>query len=103
MDLLPFQGAWGKFIIAAVVIIALSQLAHRLLRPVVLRVAARSPVLLALAQRCDGPLHALVPLALLQVALQAMPDSLPGLAAVEHVNAALTIGAITWLVVQAIR
>ncbi|HEU5295246.1 MAG TPA: mechanosensitive ion channel domain-containing protein [Burkholderiaceae bacterium] len=103
MDRLPFEGAWGKFIIAAALIVFLSQLAHRLLRPMVLRIVSRSPPLLALAQRCDRPVQTLTPLAAIQVALQAMPDSVPGVAAVEHINAALTIGAITWLAMAAIR
>lgn len=103
IDWLPFQGAWGKFIIAALVIVALSQLAHRLLRPVVMRLSAHSLMLLALTRRCDRPLQVLVPLAVIQVALQALPDSLPGLGFVEHINAALTIGACTWMAMGAIR
>jgi len=103
MDWLPFEGAWGKLVIAAAVIVVLSQLAHRVLRPVVLRMSARSMVLLALTRRCDRPVQALVPLAAIQVALQALPDSLPGLGFVEHINVALTIGAATWLAVAAIR
>ena len=103
MDWLPFEGAWGKFIIAALLIVALSQLAHRLLRPVVMRLAAHSQMLLELTRRCDRPVQTLVPMAAIQVALQALPDSLPGLGFVEHVNAALTIGAVTWMVMAAIR
>jgi|KBSSwiStaDraftv2_1062776.scaffolds.fasta_scaffold128091_2 small-conductance mechanosensitive channel len=103
MTWLPFEGAWGKFIIAAAAIVVLSQLAQRLLRPVVLRVSAHSTMLLALTRRCDRPVQLLVPLAAMQVALQALPDSLPGLGFIEHINAALTIGAITWLAMAAIR
>lgn len=103
MDWLPFQGAWGKFIIAALLIVALSQLAHRMLRPVVLRLSAHSQMLLALTRRCDHPVQLLVPLAAIQLALQALPDSLPGLGFVEHINAALTIGAATWMAMAAIR
>ena len=103
MDWLPFQGAWGKFVIAATVIVVLSQLAHRLLRPVVLRVSSRSLMLLALTRRCDRPVQALVPLAAIQLALQALPDSLPGLGFVEHINVGLTIGAVTWMAMAAIR
>jgi hypothetical protein len=79
LDWLPFQGAWGKFVIAAAVIVVVSQLAHRLLRPVVLRLSSRSQVLLAVTQRCDRPVQLLVPVVLIQLALQALPDSLPGL------------------------
>ncbi|HET7525100.1 MAG TPA: mechanosensitive ion channel domain-containing protein [Burkholderiaceae bacterium] len=103
MDWLPFQGAWGKFVIAATVIVVLSQFAHRLLRPVVLRVSSRSLMLLALTRRCDRPVQALVPLAAIQLALQALPDSLPGLGFVEHINVGLTIGAATWMAMAAIR
>src|SRR5215831_9204921 len=103
MDWLPFEGAWGEFIIAAAMIVLLSQLAHRLLRPVFLRLASRSQMLLILTRRCDGPVQLLVPLAAIQVALQALPDALLGLSFVEHINAALTIGAVTWMAVAAIR
>ena len=44
-----------------------------------------------------------MPLATIQVALQALPDSLPGVGFVEHINAALTIGAVTWMAMAAIR
>jgi hypothetical protein len=80
---LPFHGAWGKCVIAALLIVVLSQLAHRLLRPVVIRLSAHSQMLLALAHRCDHPVQALVPLAAIQLALQALPDSLPGLGFAE--------------------
>src|SRR5262249_6971518 len=103
MSWLPFEGLWGKFIIAAAVIVVVSQVAHRLLRPLVMRGSAHSTMLLSLVRRCDGPVQLLVPLAAMQVALQALPDSLPGLGFVEHVNAALTIGAITWMAMAAIR
>ena len=103
IDWLPFHGAWGKFVIAALLIVALSQLAHRLLRPVVMRLSAHSQMLVELTQRCDQPVQALVPLAAIQLALQALPDSLPGLVFVEHINAALTIGAATWMAMAAIR
>ena len=102
LDWLPFQGAWGKFVIAATVIVVMSQLAHRLLRPLALRVSAHSRVLLAVTQRCDRPLQLLVPVALAQLALQALPESLPGLRFVEHLNAALTISAATWMLMAAV-
>jgi len=103
LDWLPYQGAWGKFVIAAAVIIVLSQLAHRLLRPVVKRVSAHSQVLSAITQRCDRPVQLLLPVALIQLALQALPESLPGLSFVEHANATLTIGALTWMLMSTIN
>jgi small-conductance mechanosensitive channel len=60
-------------------------------------------MLLAVMRRCDRPAQVLVPLAAIQVALQALPDSLPGLGFVEHINAASMIAAATWIVMAAIR
>ena len=93
---------WGQFGLLALVIVIAAQVLHRVLRPVVLRVARFSGVLLAVAQRCDKPLQWLLPLAALQLALQGLPDDLRGVASVQHVNGVLLIVAISGTVVAAI-
>jgi small-conductance mechanosensitive channel len=45
----------------------------------------------------------LLPLAAWEIALQGMPDDLPGLAAVEQLSGVLMIAVITWLATSAIR
>jgi len=94
---------WGRFALVAFAIVAVTQIAHRLLRPVVARLASFSTMLSALVRRCDRPVQALVPLLAIQLALQGLPEDMVALAAVEHVNALLTIAAATWLAVAAIR
>jgi small-conductance mechanosensitive channel len=96
-------GPWGQFLLLALAIVVVAAIAQRLLRPVVLRLAAFSPILLRVVQRCDRPTQFLLPLAVLQVVLQGMPDDLPRLATVEHLNGILTIAAVTWVVMAAIR
>jgi len=96
-------GPWGQFVLLALAIVVAASVAHRLLRPVVLRLAAFSPILLAVVRRCDRPTRLLLPLAAFQVALQGMPADLPRLATVEHLNGILTIAAVTWLAMEAIR
>jgi small-conductance mechanosensitive channel len=96
-------GPWGQFLLLALSIALVTTIAHGLLRPVLLRLAAFSPVLTKLVQRCDHPARLLLPLTGFQVALQAMPTDLAGLAAVEHWNGILTIAAATWFSMAAIR
>ncbi|MBW8830229.1 MAG: mechanosensitive ion channel family protein [Burkholderiales bacterium] len=96
-------GPWGQFALLAVAIVAGALIAQRLLRPVVLRLAAFSPILLAMAQRCDRPTQLLLPVVALQLALQGLPANLPGLVELEHLNGILTIAAVTWLATAAIR
>jgi len=96
-------GPWAQFVTLALVIVVATQIAHRILRPIVLRLAGFSSVLLAVVRRCDQPVQWLVPLATLQVALQGMPEGVRGVDTVEHLNGVLTIAVITWMATAAIR
>jgi small-conductance mechanosensitive channel len=96
-------GPWGQFAVLMLVVVLVAQLALRLLRPVARRVASFSPVLMQIVRRCDRPMQAAVPLAVIQLALQGLPDDMPGLAGVEHVFIVLTICAFTWLAVGSLR
>lgn len=102
MDALTW-GPWGRLFLVALAIVAVAQVAHRLLRPIVLRLAGFSPILQNIVRHGDRPVQLLVPVAALQVALQGMPDGTTGLVAVEHWNGVLTIVAITWLAMSAVR
>jgi len=94
---------WGRLALFAVFVVVVAQIGHRMLRPVVLRLAGFSPVLLCVVRRCDRPVQWLVPLAALQLLLQGLPADLTGLATVEHLNGVFTIAVITWLGTAAIR
>jgi small-conductance mechanosensitive channel len=96
-------GPWGQFVLVALAIVLATTILQALLRPVLLRLAAFSPVLTRLVQRCDRPVRLLMPLVGFQVALQAMPAESPGLATVEHWNGIVMIAAATWLSMAAIR
>jgi small-conductance mechanosensitive channel len=96
-------GPWGQFAVLMLVVVLVAQLALRLLRPVALRVASFSTVLTHIVRRCDRPMRAAVPLAVIQLALQGLPDDMPGLAGVEHVFVVLTICGFTWLAVASLR
>jgi small-conductance mechanosensitive channel len=96
-------GPWAQFALVALVVVAIAQVAHRLLRPLVRRLAGLSPMLQALVRRCDRAVQAIVPLVALHVALQGMPDGTPGLALAERIGEVLIVAAFTWLAVTAIR
>jgi small-conductance mechanosensitive channel len=94
---------WGQLLLVVPVVFLATQLLHRLARPVVLRLAGWSTVLVSLLKRCDRPVQLLLPLAALQLIWEGVPDDLPGLGTVQHVNGVLLICAITWACTAAIR
>jgi len=94
---------WGRIGAIAIAVVLVALLAHRLLRPVVLRLAGFSTVLGAIARKCDRPLQFALPLVALQVVWQAVPDDVPGSSAVEHTSSVLAIAAVTWLIAAALQ
>jgi small-conductance mechanosensitive channel len=94
---------WGNLLLLAAVLVLATMLAHRLLRPVLERMAGWSGVLVAVLRRCDRPARVLEPLVALQLLWQGAPETLPGLAAVEHWNGVLLIAAATLLCTAAIQ
>ncbi len=96
-------GPWGHFALVVALIICITQLVHRLLRPMVRRLAGWSPMMQALVRRCDRPVQLLVPLLASHVALQSMAEGTPALALVERCSEVAIIVAFTWLAVGAIR
>lgn len=104
MDWLPPSlEPWARFLLIVAVIVVVAQLVHRLLRPVVRRLAGWSPMMQALVRRCDRPVQLLVPLLASHVALQGMAEGTPALALVERCSEVSIIVAFTWLAVAAIR
>jgi small-conductance mechanosensitive channel len=96
-------GPWGHFGLIALAIVVVAQIAHRLLRPVLRRLAGFSRVLQAMVDRCDRPVQWLVPLAAMQLVLQGMPEGLQGLAQVQHAVGVLAIVALSWSVAGVIH
>ena len=102
MDL-SLLGPWPRFLLLALTIVLVAQLVHRLLRPVLRRLAGLSPMLQALISRCDAPVQLIVPLVALRVAVQGMPEGTVGLAPAERIGEVLIIAALTWLAIAALR
>jgi len=95
--------AWGPSLGTASAAVLLALLAHRLLRPVWRRLAVRSRLLQAIVARTDAPAAWALPLLLLQVVWQGVPDELRGIEAVRHLNGLLLIGALAGLLAGVIQ
>ncbi|MDQ6681498.1 MAG: mechanosensitive ion channel family protein [Pseudomonadota bacterium] len=102
MDLLNLD-SWSHVTVLAAVIVLAALLAHRLLRPVIFRLARFSTILTGVVRRCDGPMQLVLPLAALLLLWQVVPDELRALGSVQHITAVLAIGAVTWLAAAAIQ
>lgn len=94
---------WIRPLTAALVAVLLSLVAARVLRPVLTRLAAFSPITSAVVKRCLRPLPWLLPLFALQLVWQGVPDTVRGIAPLRHVNGVLLIAAITWMLTSAVR
>ena len=94
---------WGRIVAIAIAVVLAALIAHRLLRPLVLRVSRGSTLLATMARKCDRPLQLVLPLVALQIVWQGVPDDVAGMSAVEHTSSVLTIAAVTWLVVAALQ
>ena len=95
--------AWMRPAIAAAVAVLLAAIATRVLRPVLTRLAAFSPIATAVVQRVLRPLQWLLPLVALQAVWQGVPDDLRGIGPLRHLNGLLLIAALTWLAARAVR
>ena len=94
---------WIRPLTAALVAVLLSLVAARVLRPVLTRLAAFSPITSAVVKRCLRPLPWLLPLFALQLVWQGVPDTVRGIAPLRHLNGVLLIVAITWMLTSAVR
>lgn len=82
---------WGQLLLGALVIVAGALLLHAILRPIALRLTRFSRLLTAVVQRCNNPTRWTLPLIGLLVAAQGVPDTVPGIAGVQHVLGVLVI------------
>jgi small-conductance mechanosensitive channel len=96
-------GSWGQLLLWAAAVVLVTQVVHRLARPVLRRMAGWSLVLRAMIERGDKPVQVLAPLLILQLAWQAADDDLTGIATVRHANSVLLIMGLTWLAMALIR
>jgi small-conductance mechanosensitive channel len=78
-------------------------IAYRVSRPIALRLTRHTRVLRAVAERMDGPLHLMLPLAALAVVLDSVPDTVPGIDGIRHCAGVLLIAAGTWVAVAAVQ
>lgn len=93
---------WAQLALLVLVVVFATQIVHRLLRPVVLRLASFSPLMLGIVRRCDRPVQMLLPLVVLQLLLQALPADMSGVGALERLTGLLAIAAVTWTATAAI-
>jgi len=95
---LPFDlDSWNQVAPAALAVVLAALIVHVAARPVVLRLARVSTFLDSLAQRAERPLRFVLPLVALLVFWQLVPDTLRGIASVQHATSVLAIVALTWL------
>lgn len=94
---------WAHLALATTLVVVVAQLVHRIGRPVVLRLAAFSPMTLAVVRRCDRPIQFALPLVALQLVLQGFPTDMEGVAWLQRVTGVLAIAAVTGLAIAAIR
>jgi small-conductance mechanosensitive channel len=88
--------------IAAAIVVLAALVAHALGRRIVLRLVRARPMWREVAQRIDPPIGLLLPLLALQALGQALPERLPGLSGLLHLNGVLLIVALTWMAVGAL-
>ena len=103
---MPFEAVfstWTQPLGLAVAAMLAGLLAHRISRKIVRRLTRQSPVLCAIVDRMDGPLHLLLPLTALAIVLDGTADGLPGIDAVRHFVGVLLIAALTWIAIAAVR
>jgi small-conductance mechanosensitive channel len=95
--------AWAEPLGLALAAMLAGLIAYRISRPVVTRLTRHSRVLRAVADRMDGPLHGMLPLAALAVVLDGTPETVPGIEGVRHFAGVLLIAAGTWVAIGAVR
>lgn len=100
---LDLLGPWGQFTLVVAAIVVVSQVVHRLTLPVVRRLAGYSQMFKAMITRCDRPMQWLIPLVVIQIAMQGLPDDLHGLTNVQHVASVLIILAASWTLIGVVQ
>lgn len=93
---------WAATALAALVAVTLALVFHRLGGKVLRRATRHSVLLAEMANACERPASAVLPLLALQAVWQASPNDLRFIESVRHVNGLLLIAALTWLAVAVI-
>lgn len=88
--------------IAAAVVVLAALVVHAIGRRIVLRLVRSRPMWREVAQRIDPPIGLLLPLLALQALGQTLPERLPALSGLLHLNGVLLIVALTWMAVGAL-
>lgn len=95
------DASWGVLGVALVAV-ALALLVHKVGAAVIQRITHGSTIASAVARRCWRPSRVVLPLAALQMVLQAAPDTLLMINQVRHGNALALLAAVTWLALRAL-
>ena len=107
MDALDFSlfadYPWIGAAIAAVIVVAVAAVVHRIGSAVLLRITQPAKVLHAIALAIRRPARLVLPLFGLQLLWQGSPEALPAIDTVRHLNGVLFIAAVTWLLMSAIN
>lgn len=93
---------WGQLLLGAVAVVTVALVLHRVLRPLALRLARFSVLATAVVRRIDRPSAWALPTVGLLVAAQGVPESVRGIAGLQHLLGVLTIMALAWLAMRAI-
>ncbi len=96
------ENAWAAVAALALLAVIAALIVHRVGRAVLVRAAARAPILPSVIDATEEAAAAVLPLAALQVVWTGAPDQLRWIQNVRHVNGVLLIAALTWLAVRVI-
>lgn len=93
---------WIATVVAAILVVAVALLLHRVAAMVLLRATGHTPVLQAIVRACQRPTRVLLPVLGLQLVWQAATDDMRFILTIRHLNGLVLIAAVTWLIVSAI-
>jgi small-conductance mechanosensitive channel len=96
------ENAWAAVATVALLAVIGALIVHRVGRAVLVRAAARAPILPSVIDATEEAAAAVLPLAALQVVWTGAPDQLRWIQNVRHVNGVLLIAALTWLGVRVV-
>ncbi|VWX62184.1 Mechanosensitive ion channel protein MscS [Burkholderiales bacterium 8X] len=102
LDLLMFD-PWFAPAVAALVAVPLALLLHAVVGMLLRRLARSTKILRPMLVNVQPAGRLVFPLVALQMVWQAAPDGLPYLAALQHLNGILLIGAVTWFLIRAVN
>ena len=93
---------WIATVVAAILVVALALLLHRVAAMVLLRATGHTPVLQSIVRACQRPTRVLLPVLALQLVWQAASDDMRFMLTIRHLNGLVLIATVTWLIVSAI-